>query len=36
MQSKNLFSTALGVAVSVGVVFGMVWVASRAWKSGQK
>lgn len=26
----------LSVAITVGVLFGTVWVISRAWKTGQK
>ena len=36
MQSKNLLGNAIGIAISVGVLFGTVWLVSRAWKSGQK
>ena len=35
MQSKNLLGSAIGIAISVGVLFGTVWLVSRAWKSGQ-
>jgi hypothetical protein len=36
MEKKNFFGTALGLAVTAAVIFGTVWVASRAWKKGQK
>ena len=32
MESKNIVGTAIGVAV----LFGTVWLISRAWKAGQK
>lgn len=28
--------TALGVGVSLAVLFGLVWVISKAWKKGQQ
>jgi len=36
MEKKNFFGSALGLAVSVAVLFGTIWVVSKAWKSGQK
>lgn len=36
MEKKNFFGSALGIAVSVAVLFGTVWVISKAWRSGQK
>jgi hypothetical protein len=35
-QKKPFLQTALGVGVSLAVLFGMVWVISKAWKKGQK
>lgn len=32
MTGKNLISIAVGAAV----LFGTVWLASKAWKTGQK
>lgn len=32
MESKKIVSTAIGIAV----LFGTVWLVSRAWKAGQK
>ena len=32
MESKKIVSTAIGIAV----LFGTVWLISRAWKAGQK
>jgi len=32
MESKKIISTVVGVAV----LFGTVWLISKAWKSGQK
>ena len=36
MEKKSFFGSALGIAVSVAVLFGTIWVVSKAWKSGQK
>lgn len=36
MEKKGLLNSALGIAVSVAVLFGTIWVVSKAWKSGQK
>ncbi len=35
-EEKNVLDTALGVGVSLALLFGMVWVISKAWKAGQK
>lgn len=35
MEKKNFFGTAVGIAVSIAVLFGTVWVVSKAWKKGQ-
>ena len=32
MESKKIVSTAIGIAV----LFGTVWLISKAWKAGQK
>jgi hypothetical protein len=32
----SFFQSATGIAVSVGVLFLTIWVASKAWKAGQK
>lgn len=34
MEKLNV-KTAVGVAVSLAVLFGTVWVISKAWKKGQ-
>lgn len=34
--SKGILGSAVGVAISVAVVFGTVWLISKAWKAGQK
>jgi hypothetical protein len=33
---KGFFQTATGIAISVGVLFATIWIASKAWKAGQK
>lgn len=33
---KGFFKSTVGIVVSVAVLFGTVWVVSKAWKSGQK
>lgn len=35
-EKKPFLQTALGIGVSLAVIFGVVWVASKAWKTGQK
>jgi hypothetical protein len=35
-SKPSFFQSATGIAVSVGVLFLTIWVASKAWKSGQK
>ena len=32
----NLVQKALGVALGLGLLFGTVWVASKAWSAGSK
>lgn len=36
MEKKGLLSGALGLALSVAVLFGTVWVISKAWSKGQQ
>jgi len=36
MDTKKTLNSVVGVAVSLAVLFGTVWVISRAWRSGQK
>ena len=36
MKEKKFFQTTGGVLLSLGLLFATVWVASKAWKSGQK
>jgi hypothetical protein len=36
MEKKGLLSGAIGLVLSVAVLFGTVWVISKAWKSGQE
>jgi hypothetical protein len=35
-MQKNFLGTAAGLALSLAVLFGTVWVVSKAWQSGQK
>lgn len=34
-MKKNFLQTAGGLALSLGLLFATVWIASKAWKSGQ-
>jgi hypothetical protein len=34
MDSKNFLNTAGGIAISVAVLFGTVWIISKAWAAG--
>jgi len=36
METKKLLGSAVGIAVSLGLLFGAVWVASKAWQKGQE
>jgi hypothetical protein len=36
MDTKKFLGSAVGIALSVAVLFGTVWVVSKAWRSGQK
>lgn len=35
-KKKNVFDVAVGAGISLALLFGMVWVISKAWKTGQK
>ena len=35
-MKNNFLESAVGIAVSLAVLFGVVYVASKAWQSGQK
>jgi hypothetical protein len=35
-MKKNLLTSAAGLALSLGILFGTVWVISKAWQEGQK
>jgi len=35
-MKNNFLKSAFGIALSVGVLFGTVWVVSKAWKKGQE
>lgn len=36
MDSKKLVGNVVGLAVSLGVLFAVVYVASKAWEKGQE
>jgi hypothetical protein len=36
MQKKGLLGSTLGIAISVAVLFGTVWVIGKAWQKSQK
>ena len=36
MEKKGFLSGAVGLALSVAVLFGTVWVISKAWSKGQQ
>jgi len=36
MDSKNFFQSAGGIAISIAVLFGTVWVIGKAWSASQK
>lgn len=36
MKSQNLVGAVLGLALSLAVVYGFVWVAGKGWKKSQK
>lgn len=36
MDTKKILQTAGGLALSLGLLFVTVWVASEAWKAGSK
>jgi hypothetical protein len=35
-EKTSFFQSATGIAISIGVLFATIWVASKAWKTGQK
>lgn len=35
-QAKSFFQTAGGIAISAAILFGTVWLVSKAWTKGQK
>lgn len=35
-MKSNFLGSAVGLAVSLAVLFGVVYVASKAWQEGQK
>lgn len=36
MEKKGLIGGAIGIAISLGVLFGTVWVIGKAWQTSQK
>jgi hypothetical protein len=36
MEKKGLLGSTLGIAISVAVLFGTVWVIGKAWQKSQK
>jgi hypothetical protein len=36
MEKKGLIGGAIGIAVSVAVLFGTVWIIGKAWQKSQK
>ena len=35
-MGKNFFQSAGGIAISIAVLFGTVWVIGKAWSASQK
>jgi hypothetical protein len=33
---KDVLKSGVGIAISLAVLFGTVWVISKAWQEGQK
>ena len=36
MEKKGLLGSTLGIAISLGVLFGTVWVIGKVWQTSQK
>ena len=36
MNGKSFFQSAGGIAISIAVLFGTVWVIGKAWSQSQK
>lgn len=36
MKTPNLVGAVLGLALSVAVLYGLVWVAGKGWKKAQE
>ena len=36
MKKQNLVGAVLGLALSLAVVYGFVWVAGKGWKKAQE
>jgi len=35
-KPKTFLQSTTGIAVSIAVLFGTIWLVSKAWKAGQK
>jgi hypothetical protein len=36
MKNKGFLAGAIGLALSLAVIYGMVWVAGKGWKKSQQ
>jgi hypothetical protein len=36
MEKKSILQSVGTIAISLGVLFGVVWVASKAWEAGKR
>lgn len=36
MKKQNLLMGVVGLALSLGIIYGTIYVAGKAWKSSQK
>jgi hypothetical protein len=36
MENKSFTGKIIGVAISLAALFGIIYLSSKAWKSGQK
>jgi hypothetical protein len=35
-MKKNFLGSVVALAVSLGILYGAVWIGSKAWQEGQK